>query len=92
MARQGHYGLCCVQRVIKPAELEAAGHQQQVEAWYKELSADVNGQQQSNVYRGLYLHWLQHPMAAHAAYLQRAVMNIRAKCYLQVKLALAKLF
>ena len=70
--------------MIKPAELEAAGQQQQVEAWYKELSADMNGQQQSNGYRRLYLQWLQQPMTPHAAYLQRSIMNIRAKCYLQV--------
>lgn len=88
MAQQGYCGLWCVQSLIKPAELEAAGQQQQIEAWYKELSADINGQQQSNGYRRLYLQWLQQPMTTHAAYLQRAIMNTRAKCYLQVHMPL----
>lgn len=74
-----------MQHVIKRADVEAAGEQQQAEAWYQELSQESGGLQHSLTYRRLYLHWLQHPMTAAAAYLQRAIMNIRAKCYLQVK-------
>ena len=70
--------------MIKPAEKEAAGEQEQVEAWFKELSDDSGGQLNGISYRPLYLQWLKQPMLAHEAYLQRAVMNIRAKCYLQV--------
>lgn len=75
-----------MQHVIQRAQLEATGEKQQAEAWYKELSDESRGQQHSTMYRSLYLQWLQQPMAAHAAYLQRAIMNIRAKCYLQVTL------
>lgn len=64
--------------------MEAAGEQEQVEAWFQELSHESGGQQQSAAYRCLYLHWLKQPMQAQEAYLQRAIMHLRAKCYLQV--------
>ena len=73
-----------MQNIIMQPHLEAAGEKQQAEAWFKELSDESAGQQHGTRYRSLYLLWLQKPMPAHAAYLQRAIMNIRAKCYLQV--------
>ena len=63
--------------------MEAAGERGQVEAWFKELSDESGGQQQSTAYRRLYLQWLKRPMQAQEAYLQRAIMNLKAKCYLQ---------
>lgn len=73
-----------VQHVIEPAIVEAVGEAEQQEAWFKHLSKELEAQTQAETYRKHYLQWLKQPMAAHTAYIQRACMNMQAKCYLQV--------
>ena len=73
-----------MQNVIEQATLEAVGHAEQQEAWFRHLSQDYDGRKQAEVYQHHYLQWLKQPMAAHTAYIQRACMGLQAKCYLQV--------
>ena len=72
-----------MQGVIQPAHLEIVGEAEQQEAWFNHLAQEHDGCKQAEVYRQHYLKWLQEPMTAHAAYLQRACMGLQAKCYLQ---------
>ena len=74
-----------VQHVMEPAELEAVGDAEQQEAWFRHLSVEQEGQTQADKYRRQYLQWLKQPMEASTAYVQRACMNLQAKCYLQVR-------
>ena len=73
-----------VQQVIEPTQLEAVGGAEQQEAWYKHLSTEVEEYSQLKAYRKHYMQWLKQSMAACTAYVQRACMNLQAKCYLQV--------
>lgn len=84
-----HIADASLQHTIRPAEVEAVGEAEQQEAWHRHLSTDVDGQRLVEVYRKLYLQWLQHPMAPCTAYIQRACMHLQAKCYLQVYYSLA---
>ena len=53
----------CLQHGIQHAEIEAAGGAEQQDAWHRHLSTEVDGQGLVEVYRKLYLQWLQQPMA-----------------------------